>query len=124
MRMAMNFRLRILVFLRTWLDVSLVKLEAKSARSAKPLVPESPSQKRKLINASHIENSTSALESTAVRVNPKTLCANADFRPHDDTGERMFTIMGSAKANETALYLLYENLEAEKGRRQVHAEQD
>jgi len=31
--------------------------------------------------------------------------------PHDDTGERMFTIMGSAKANETALYLLYENLE-------------
>jgi heterogeneous nuclear rnp K-like protein 2 len=34
--------------------------------------------------------------------------------PHDDTGERMFTIMGSAKANETALYLLYENLEAEK----------
>ncbi|KAK0666001.1 hypothetical protein QBC41DRAFT_157715 [Cercophora samala] len=38
--------------------------------------------------------------------------------PHDDTGERMFTIMGSAKANETALYLLYENLEAEKIRRQ------
>ncbi|KIX01936.1 uncharacterized protein Z518_07875 [Rhinocladiella mackenziei CBS 650.93] len=38
--------------------------------------------------------------------------------PHDDTGERMFTIMGSASANEKALYLLYENLEAEKGRRQ------
>ena len=38
--------------------------------------------------------------------------------PHDDTGERMFTIMGSAAANEKALYLLYENLEAEKGRRQ------
>ncbi|KUJ21047.1 putative RNA-binding protein rnc1 [Mollisia scopiformis] len=37
--------------------------------------------------------------------------------PHDDTGERMFTIMGSAKANESALYLLYENLEAEKMRR-------
>ena len=37
--------------------------------------------------------------------------------PHDDTGERMFTIMGSVKANETALYLLYENLEAEKMRR-------
>jgi heterogeneous nuclear rnp K-like protein 2 len=37
--------------------------------------------------------------------------------PHDETGERMFTIMGSAKANETALYLLYENLEAEKMRR-------
>ncbi|RMZ91387.1 hypothetical protein DV736_g1372, partial [Chaetothyriales sp. CBS 134916] len=37
--------------------------------------------------------------------------------PHDDTGERMFTIMGSAAANEKALYLLYENLEAEKGRR-------
>ncbi|KAJ2898704.1 hypothetical protein MKZ38_003755 [Zalerion maritima] len=36
---------------------------------------------------------------------------------HDDTGERMFTIMGTAKANETALYLLYENLEAEKHRR-------
>ena len=37
--------------------------------------------------------------------------------PHDDTGERMFTIMGSASANEKALYLLYENLEAEKMRR-------
>ena len=38
--------------------------------------------------------------------------------PHDESGERMFTIMGSAAANEKALYLLYENLEAEKGRRQ------
>ncbi|KAI4165322.1 MAG: hypothetical protein LQ342_001190 [Letrouitia transgressa] len=37
--------------------------------------------------------------------------------PHDDTGERMFTIMGSSSANERALYLLYENLEAEKMRR-------
>ncbi|KAL9094597.1 MAG: hypothetical protein Q9165_003156 [Trypethelium subeluteriae] len=37
--------------------------------------------------------------------------------PHDDTGERMFTITGSAIANEKALYLLYENLEAEKMRR-------
>lgn len=37
--------------------------------------------------------------------------------PHDDTGERMFTITGSAAANEKALYLLYENLEAEKMRR-------
>ncbi|OJD28431.1 hypothetical protein ACJ73_00146 [Blastomyces percursus] len=37
--------------------------------------------------------------------------------PHDETGERMFTIMGSAAANEKALYLLYENLEAEKMRR-------
>ncbi|KAL8297202.1 hypothetical protein RB601_003357 [Gaeumannomyces tritici] len=37
--------------------------------------------------------------------------------PHDETGERMFTIMGSAKANESALFLLYENLEAEKIRR-------
>jgi heterogeneous nuclear rnp K-like protein 2 len=37
--------------------------------------------------------------------------------PHDDTGERMFTITGSASANEKALYLLYENLEAEKTRR-------
>ncbi|EEP82021.1 hypothetical protein UREG_06886 [Uncinocarpus reesii 1704] len=36
---------------------------------------------------------------------------------HDETGERMFTIMGSAQANEKALYLLYENLEAEKMRR-------
>lgn len=39
--------------------------------------------------------------------------------PHDDTGERMFTITGSASANEKALYLLYENLEAEKMRRQT-----
>lgn len=37
--------------------------------------------------------------------------------PHDDTGERMFTITGSAASNEKALYLLYENLEAEKMRR-------
>ncbi|KAL0931806.1 kh domain rna-binding protein [Colletotrichum truncatum] len=37
--------------------------------------------------------------------------------PHDESGERMFTIMGTAKANESALFLLYENLEAEKMRR-------
>lgn len=37
--------------------------------------------------------------------------------PHDETGERMFTITGSASSNEKALYLLYENLEAEKMRR-------
>ncbi|KAK5132600.1 hypothetical protein LTR08_008799 [Meristemomyces frigidus] len=37
--------------------------------------------------------------------------------PHDDTGERMFTITGGQSANEKALYLLYENLEAEKMRR-------
>jgi heterogeneous nuclear rnp K-like protein 2 len=37
--------------------------------------------------------------------------------PHDETGERMFTITGGPNANEKALYLLYENLEAEKGRR-------
>ncbi|KAI9770138.1 MAG: RNA binding protein, heterogenous nuclear RNP-K like protein [Geoglossum simile] len=36
---------------------------------------------------------------------------------HDETGERMFTIMGSTSSNEKALYLLYENLEAEKMRR-------
>jgi heterogeneous nuclear rnp K-like protein 2 len=35
----------------------------------------------------------------------------------------MFTIMGSAKANDTALFLLYENLEAEKMRRQQQAAQ-
>ncbi|KXX76468.1 RNA-binding protein rnc1 [Madurella mycetomatis] len=43
--------------------------------------------------------------------------------PHDETGERMFTITGTAKANETALFLLYENLEAEKMRRQQQAAQ-
>jgi heterogeneous nuclear rnp K-like protein 2 len=42
--------------------------------------------------------------------------------PHDETGERMFTITGSASANEKALYLLYENLEAEKMRRSQAAE--
>jgi heterogeneous nuclear rnp K-like protein 2 len=42
--------------------------------------------------------------------------------PHDDTGERMFTIMGTSKANETALFLLYENLEAEKMRRSQQAQ--
>jgi heterogeneous nuclear rnp K-like protein 2 len=35
----------------------------------------------------------------------------------------MFTIMGSAKANDSALFLLYENLEAEKMRRQQQAAQ-
>jgi heterogeneous nuclear rnp K-like protein 2 len=42
--------------------------------------------------------------------------------PHDDSGERMFTITGSSQANEKALYLLYENLEAEKMRRSQVAE--
>jgi heterogeneous nuclear rnp K-like protein len=37
--------------------------------------------------------------------------------PHDESGERMFTITGTAASNEKALYLLYENLEAEKTRR-------
>lgn len=37
--------------------------------------------------------------------------------PHDDSGERMFTITGGPTANEKALYLLYENLESEKMRR-------
>jgi len=37
--------------------------------------------------------------------------------PHDDTGERMFTIIGSPEANEKALYLLYHQLESEKERR-------
>ncbi|KAK4242634.1 hypothetical protein C8A03DRAFT_11243 [Achaetomium macrosporum] len=41
--------------------------------------------------------------------------------PHNETGERMFTIMGTAKANETALFLLYQTLEAEKQRRQQQA---
>ncbi|KAK3357501.1 hypothetical protein B0T25DRAFT_589759 [Lasiosphaeria hispida] len=44
--------------------------------------------------------------------------------PHDETGERMFTIMGTAKANETALFLLYENLEAEKMRRSQQSVQN
>ncbi|KAF2274936.1 poly-binding protein 4 [Westerdykella ornata] len=43
--------------------------------------------------------------------------------PHDDSGERMFTITGSAEANEKALYLLYENLEAEKDRRSSQAQE-
>lgn len=48
---------------------------------------------------------------------------SSDQAPHDETGERMFTIMGTAKSNETALFLLYENLEAEKMRRQQQAAQ-
>lgn len=43
--------------------------------------------------------------------------------PHDETGERMFTIQGSAEANEKALFLLYNQLESEKERR-LHAQQD
>jgi len=34
--------------------------------------------------------------------------------PHDDTGERMFTITGTPAGNERALYLLYQQLEMEK----------
>ncbi|EWC44040.1 hypothetical protein DRE_01392 [Drechslerella stenobrocha 248] len=44
--------------------------------------------------------------------------------PHDETGERMFTIIGSPASNEKALYLLYENLEAEKMRRSQGSGQD
>lgn len=36
---------------------------------------------------------------------------------HDETGERMFTIIGTPEANEKALYLLYNQLESEKQRR-------
>jgi heterogeneous nuclear rnp K-like protein 2 len=43
--------------------------------------------------------------------------------PHDESGERMFTITGSNAANEKALYLLYENLEAEKNRRQMQQQE-
>ncbi|KAI8379493.1 cytoplasmic protein [Radiomyces spectabilis] len=37
--------------------------------------------------------------------------------PHDESGERMFTIQGTAESNERALYLLYGQLEHEKERR-------
>ncbi|CAO3676977.1 unnamed protein product [Rhizopus stolonifer] len=37
--------------------------------------------------------------------------------PHDETGERMFTVQGTAEGNERALYLLYGQLENEKERR-------
>jgi len=37
--------------------------------------------------------------------------------PHDETGERMFTIIGTPDANEKALFLLYNQLENEKERR-------
>lgn len=37
--------------------------------------------------------------------------------PHDETGERMFTIQGTAESNEKALFLLYNSLEGEKERR-------
>ncbi|KAF2668544.1 hypothetical protein BT63DRAFT_374759 [Microthyrium microscopicum] len=43
--------------------------------------------------------------------------------PHDESGERMFTITGTAASNEKALYLLYENLEAEKMRRQQNPQE-
>ncbi|KAJ1033813.1 hypothetical protein NDA16_000023 [Ustilago loliicola] len=47
--------------------------------------------------------------------------------PHDETGERMFTIQGTPEANEKALFLLYNQLETEKERRQKqtnNAEED
>ncbi|KAG0201698.1 RNA binding protein, heterogenous nuclear RNP-K like protein, partial [Mortierella sp. GBA43] len=37
--------------------------------------------------------------------------------PHDETGERMFTIVGTSESNEKALYLLYGQLEVEKDKR-------
>ncbi|ORZ11836.1 hypothetical protein BCR42DRAFT_394910 [Absidia repens] len=37
--------------------------------------------------------------------------------PHDDSGERMFTIQGTPESNERALFLLYGQLENEKERR-------
>ncbi|KAF9431774.1 RNA binding protein, heterogenous nuclear RNP-K like protein [Entomortierella beljakovae] len=37
--------------------------------------------------------------------------------PHDESGERMFTIVGTSEANEKALYLLYGQLEVEKDKR-------
>jgi len=37
--------------------------------------------------------------------------------PHDDTGERMFTITGTPESTEMALFLLYGELEGEKERR-------
>jgi hypothetical protein len=36
--------------------------------------------------------------------------------PHDDSGERMFTIVGPPEANEKALFLLYNQLESESTR--------
>ncbi|KAF7347759.1 KH domain RNA-binding protein [Mycena venus] len=39
------------------------------------------------------------------------------YAPHDETGERMFTIIGTPEANEKALFLLYNQLESEKERR-------
>ncbi|KZT44469.1 hypothetical protein SISSUDRAFT_1068369 [Sistotremastrum suecicum HHB10207 ss-3] len=48
--------------------------------------------------------------------------------PHDETGERMFTIVGTPEANEKALFLLYNQLENEKerrvGREQQQEQQD
>ncbi|CED84506.1 PolyC-binding proteins alphaCP-1 and related KH domain proteins [Phaffia rhodozyma] len=43
--------------------------------------------------------------------------------PHDETGERMFTIVGTSESNEKALFLLYNQLESEKTRRVEGAEQ-
>lgn len=38
---------------------------------------------------------------------------------HDDTGERMFTIVGTSDATEKALVMLYTQLENEKARREL-----
>ncbi|KDQ63638.1 hypothetical protein JAAARDRAFT_119610, partial [Jaapia argillacea MUCL 33604] len=44
--------------------------------------------------------------------------------PHDETGERMFTIVGTPEANEKALFLLYNQLESEKERRVGREQQE
>ncbi|KAF8329905.1 cytoplasmic protein [Amanita rubescens] len=43
--------------------------------------------------------------------------------PHDETGERMFTIIGTPESNEKALFLLYHQLENEKERRQTEPQE-
>ncbi|KAK9456607.1 hypothetical protein V1511DRAFT_520598 [Dipodascopsis uninucleata] len=45
-------------------------------------------------------------------------------QPHDESGERMFTIKGTSGENERALYFLYQQLENEKVRRQQEQDHD
>jgi heterogeneous nuclear rnp K-like protein 2 len=44
--------------------------------------------------------------------------------PHDESGERMFTIQGPVESNEKALFYLYNSLEAEKQKRAEAAAAD
>ena len=91
--------LRISPFLAIWLDVSC-KLSSPSILGS----ADSPSGRggSKITEIRRLSGSRISIAKV----------------PHDDTGERMFTIVGTPESTERALMLLYSQLESEKERRE------